>query len=129
MYQFIKIKINKYGDEFNDWFFSPKTIAQVEEHWEKYAAPQLKQTMLCRYDDARDALQTMISGINTTETVGDVMNDLCGFNIKELKQRRLDLFNTTNILLLTREGQCIEIPNDLITIIQSTSCETLEFPE
>lgn len=43
MYKFIKIKLRQNNEVLPDWYFSPKTIDEVSEHWDKYAQPNFKE--------------------------------------------------------------------------------------
>lgn len=128
MYKFVKIKFNHEKEGIDDWFFMPETVEDVELHWEKYCKQDLINSMPFKYDDATNILSSIISGFDTTESIGDIMNDFAEPTLKTMKQRRIDIFKNNKNILLSRGGQCVDIPLDLITITKVNESQVFEYP-
>jgi hypothetical protein len=127
MYTFLKIQFINWDEPLNNWYFKPKDIEQVKEHWDKYAMPELCKvygiTNKNPLGELGDLVESLLNktNVNTQSAIKDLFLDK--------KEDRCQSYMENNDILLCMGGQILTIEPKLYKIVNQTEMDTLQYPQ
>ena len=139
-YKFIKVKNILSKNNESHWCFTPRSLEQIKEHWDKYVCPYMEigiKKIIERISSGDIFLHNRnghwendwayiieLESMNKDENLYDIVNRLESQN----KKARLNLFFNSNGIAFPFDTMSILILNDTLKIVDEKELEELKYP-